>query len=88
MHNEEPPGFRHAGAGRHPDPSSTWIPFFNGMTDSVCHLDSRVRGNDASSRPPIEGIPAIFKLCKRAQAHGHFVVNYAPDKLPTREILH
>ena len=49
MHNEEPPGLRYAGAGRHPDPSSTWIPFFNGMTDSVRHLDSRVRGNDESS---------------------------------------
>ena len=55
MHNEEPPGFRHAGAGRHPDPSSTWIPFFNGMTDSVCHLDSRVRGNDESRREACSG---------------------------------
>lgn len=66
MHNEKPLGLRHAGAGRHPDPSSTWIPFFNGMTDSVRHLDSRVRGNDASSRPPMEGIPSIFIIRGRA----------------------
>jgi hypothetical protein len=37
---------RHSGAGRNPDPSSTWTPFFNGMTDSVRHLDSRFHGND------------------------------------------
>jgi hypothetical protein len=48
-------GLRHAGAGRHPDPSSTWIPFFNGMTDSVPHLDSRVRGNDESRRGACSG---------------------------------
>jgi hypothetical protein len=52
MHNEEPPGLRHAGTGRHPDPSSTWIPFFNGITDSVRHLGcpTRLRGNDESRR--------------------------------------
>jgi hypothetical protein len=49
MPNEEPPGLCHAGAGRHPDPSSTWIPFFNGMTDTVRHLDSRCHGNDGNS---------------------------------------
>jgi hypothetical protein len=31
--------------GVHPLPV-TWIPFSNGMTDAVRHLDSRVRGND------------------------------------------
>jgi hypothetical protein len=56
MHNKEPAGLRHTGAGRHPDPSSTWIPFFNGMTNSVRHLDSGpsallrtgMHGNDES----------------------------------------
>ena len=68
MHNEEPPGLRHTREGRHP----TLIHLdavSNGMTDSVHHLDSRVRGNDASSRPPMEGIPSIFIFCRRAQAH-------------------
>ncbi len=46
MHNKEPAGLRHTRESGYPDPSSTWIPFFNGMTDSVRHLDSRVRGND------------------------------------------
>ncbi|MGZ8531851.1 MAG: hypothetical protein ACXW6J_14720, partial [Candidatus Binatia bacterium] len=42
----------HAGAGRHPDPSSTWIPFFNGMTDSVRHLDSACAGmTNQADRP-------------------------------------
>ena len=27
-------------------PSSAWIPFSNGMTDAVRHLNSRVRRND------------------------------------------
>ena len=36
--------------GRYPDPSSTWIPFFNGMTDAVRHLDFRVRGNDENGK--------------------------------------
>ena len=66
MHIEETAGLRHAGAGRHPDPSSTWIPFFNGMTNSVRHLDSRVRGNDASSRALMEGNRSIFVFCRRA----------------------
>ena len=60
MHNEEPPGLRHTGAGRHPDPSSTWIPFFNGMTDAVRHLDSRVRGNDGF--PNFAPLREIFRI--------------------------
>ncbi len=55
-------------------PISAWIPsriavrdkLFNGMTDHVRHLDSRVRGNDESSRWHREGIPAIFILRGRA----------------------
>jgi hypothetical protein len=31
--------------GVHPIPV-TWIPFSNGMTDAVRHLDARVRGHD------------------------------------------
>jgi len=42
--------FCHAGAGWHPDPSSTWIPFFNGMTDIARHLDSRFRGKDGKEK--------------------------------------
>ncbi len=60
-----------AGIQAHPP---TWIPsriavrdkLFNGMTDCVRHLDSRVRGNDESSRWHREGIPAIFILRGRA----------------------
>ena len=55
MHNEEPSGLRHTRESGYPDPSFTWIPFFNGMTDSVRHLDSRVRGNDESRRGACSG---------------------------------
>jgi hypothetical protein len=74
MHTEEPPGLRHAGAGRHPDPSSTWIPFFNGMTDSVRHLDSACSGMTNREGEHVLGMPTIFMVYRRAQAHGHFVV--------------
>jgi hypothetical protein len=33
--------FRHSRGNGNPDPPSTWIPFSNGMTDDVRHLDSR-----------------------------------------------
>ena len=64
MHNEEPPDLRHAGEGRHPDPSSTWIPFFNGMTDSVRHLDSLPAFAGMTNRrgEDILGLPTIFML--------------------------
>jgi hypothetical protein len=74
MHTEDLPGFRHAGAGRHPDPSSTWIPFFNGMTDSVRHLDSACAGMTNRGGEQLLELPTIFMLCGRAQAHGQFVV--------------
>jgi len=38
------------------------------------NLDSRVRGNDESRRGACSGMPTIVMLCRRAQAHGHFVV--------------
>ncbi len=50
MYNKEPQEFRHTRESGYPDPTSAWIPFFNGMTDSVRHLNSRVRGNDESRR--------------------------------------
>ncbi len=39
------------------------------------NLDSRVRGNDESSGWHMAKIPSIFIVCRRVQAHGHFVVN-------------
>ena len=35
---QRPHGRTHSGARGNPDPTSTWIPFFNGMTDTVRHL--------------------------------------------------
>jgi hypothetical protein len=68
------PGFRHTRESGYPGPSSPWIPFFNGMTDAVRHLDSRVRGNDASSRPPRrESHPFSFSVDERKLIK-HFVV--------------
>jgi hypothetical protein len=32
--------FRHSGGSRNPVRIVTWIPFFNGMTDAVRHLDA------------------------------------------------
>jgi len=63
MHNKEPAGPRHTRESGYPDPSSAWIPFFNGMTDAVRHLDSRpsallrtgVLGNDESRREACSG---------------------------------
>ena len=48
MYNEEPPEFRHTRESGYPGLISAGR--FNGMTDSVRHLDSRVRGNDESRR--------------------------------------
>ncbi|MGZ8521048.1 MAG: hypothetical protein ACXWX7_12985, partial [Candidatus Binatia bacterium] len=38
------------------------------------NLDSRVRENDESRGEHVLRIETIFMLCRRAQAHGHFVV--------------
>ena len=40
--------FRHPGENRGPAPMS-WIPFSNGMTDAVRHLDAGVRRHDELS---------------------------------------
>ena len=62
MHNEEPPGLRHTRESGYP---ANW---------AQNSLDSRVRGNDESRRGACSGMPTIVMLCRRAQAHGHFVV--------------
>ena len=67
------PRFRHTRESGYPDPSSTWIPFFNGMTDSVHHLDSRLRGNDDSSRGPMEFHPFSQSVDER-KVMNYFVV--------------
>ncbi len=58
--------FRHSGAelapywirGRNPHPSSTWIPFFNGMTDAVRHLDAGLRRYDGDRQKAQSKVPS------------------------------
>ena len=43
-------GIQGCGRGATSGPTSAWIPFFNDMTDTVRHLDSRFHGNDGSAK--------------------------------------
>ena len=64
MHNEEPAVLRHtreSGYLGYFGAEQTWIPACAGMTN---------RGGKQ-----VLAMPTIFMLCRRAQAHGHSVVN-------------